>query len=55
MLLVELVRKLSAQMNVELRVGEEVFGRQADGVTSQPHAGDPRWMTENIGNPGTLR
>jgi hypothetical protein len=55
MLLVELVRKLSAQMNVELRVGEEVFGQQADGVTSQPHAGDPRWMTENLGNPGTLR
>jgi hypothetical protein len=37
MLLVDRVRKLSAQMNVELRVGEEVFGQRADRIASQPH------------------
>jgi hypothetical protein len=55
MLPAQCAQKLSTEMNVELVGGQEVFGRQADGVTSQPHAGDPRWMTENIGNPGTLR
>ena len=30
----ECVRKLSAQMNVELMVGQEVFGRYAGGITS---------------------
>src|SRR2546429_7105941 len=42
-------------MNVELVVGQEVFGRHADGITSQPHSGYPRWVTENVSNLGTLR
>ncbi len=45
----------STQMNVKLVVGQEVFGRHADGITSQPHFGYPRWGTENIGNLGKLR
>src|SRR5215831_20228782 len=35
---VERVRKLSAQMNVELVDRQEVFGRHADEITSRPHA-----------------
>jgi hypothetical protein len=52
MLLVERVRKLSPQMNVELVGSQEVFGRQADGSTSQPRAGYPRGGTDNIGTLG---
>jgi hypothetical protein len=48
-------QKLSPSMNVELMDGQEVFGRCADGVTSQPHAGYPRWVTENIGHLGKVR
>ncbi len=55
MRLEEGVRKLSAQMNVELMVGGEVFGQYADGITSQSHSGDPLGGTENIGTLGTLR
>jgi len=36
-------------MNVELVVDQEVFGRHVDRITSQPHPGYPRWVTENIG------
>jgi hypothetical protein len=32
-------QKLSSEMNVELVVSQEVFGRHADGSTSQPHWG----------------
>jgi hypothetical protein len=46
------VRKLNTEMSVELVAGQEVFGRHADGVTSQPYSGYPRWVTENIGNLG---
>src|SRR4030095_14451429 len=42
-------------LNVELMDGQEVFGRCADGVTSQPHAGYPRRVTENIGHLGKVR
>ena len=35
--------------------GREVFGRHADGITSQSYSGDPRWGTENIDNPSKLR
>jgi hypothetical protein len=42
-------------MNVELVVSQEVFGWHADGITVQPHSGYPRWITEIIGNLGTLR
>jgi hypothetical protein len=52
---VERVRKLSASMNVELVDGQEVFGRHADEITSQPPSGYPWWVTENIGNLGKLR
>jgi len=46
---------VSTEMNVELVVGQEVFGRQAEGITSQPHSGYPQWVTENIGHLSTLR
>jgi hypothetical protein len=49
MLPAERVQKLSTSMNVELIDGQEVFGRYADGVASQPHSGYSRWVTENIG------
>jgi hypothetical protein len=42
-------------MHVELMDGQEVFGRHADDVTSQPHSGYLREVTENIGNRGKLR
>jgi len=42
-------------MNVELVGDQEVFGRHVDRITSQPHPGYPRWVTENIGNLGTVR
>jgi hypothetical protein len=38
----EPAQKLSPEINVELVDGQEVFGRQADGITSQPHSGSPR-------------
>ncbi len=41
MLPVQRARKLSTQMNVELVIVQEVFGRHADGTTSQPHSGYP--------------
>jgi len=34
-------------MNVELMDGQEVFGRHADRITSQPHSSYPLWVTEN--------
>jgi hypothetical protein len=40
-------QKLSPQINVELVDGEEVFGRHADRITSQPHSSYPLWVTEN--------
>jgi hypothetical protein len=36
MLPAERARKLGAQMNVEIGVGQEVFGRHADSMPSQP-------------------
>src|SRR5919199_6785603 len=42
-------------MNVKLVASQEVFGRHAAGSTVQPHSGYPRWITEIIGNLGTLR
>ena len=39
MLLVQRARKLSPQINVELVASQEVFGRYADGIPSQPHPG----------------
>lgn len=51
-LLAPCAQKLSPQMNVELVASLKVFGRHADGITSQPHSGCPRWGTENIGNRG---
>ena len=55
MLPAERAQKLSPSMNVELVAGQEVFGRYADGVTSQPYSGYPRWVTENIGHLGNVR
>jgi hypothetical protein len=37
MLPVRRAQKLSPQINVELVVSQEVFGRHADGITSHPH------------------
>jgi hypothetical protein len=42
-------------LNVQIGDSQEVFGWYADGNTSQPHSGSPRWVTENIGNLGKLR
>ena len=52
---VERVRKLSASMHVEVVDSQEVFGRHADEIPSQPHSGYPWWVTENMGHWGTLR
>ena len=46
--------ELSPQINVELVGNQEVFGRHADGITSQPHPGYPTALTENISNLGKL-
>src|SRR5262249_35518016 len=45
---------LSPEMNVELMGGYEVFGRQVDGIISQPHPGYPTEGPENISHLGTL-
>ncbi len=55
MLPVPRAQKLNTKMNVELVVGQEVFGQQADGITSQPLYGYPLWVTINIGDLGKLR
>lgn len=48
-------QKLNTKMNVELVGGQEVFGQQADGITSQPLYGYPPWVTEHMGDLGKLR
>lgn len=48
-------RKLSPLINVQFVVSQEVFGRYADEITSQPHSGHPQWGTENSGTLGKWR
>jgi hypothetical protein len=56
MLLVKRVQKLGAQMNVELMVGEEVFGRHEDRLALQPplagHNQSRLWLQRWIAPPG---
>ena len=55
MLPTQCAQKLSIKMNVELVGGQKVFGRHADGITSQPRSGYAQAVTKNIGNLGKLR